>query len=409
MAVSDGPDGVVAWLGTDDVGRAQFPDADVVDLDGGFVTPAFVDSHVHVTATGLAARRPRPARRRRRAAHVLRLVADYARAHPDGPDLGARLGRVRAGRERTPADHRRPRRRCSATGPPTWRGSTCTPRWRPPRCAGWCPAWRRAAGLPRPAAADRRRPPPGARRRPGPADARAAARGPAWPRSTCAARSGIVAVHECAGPDIGGIDDWRELRALDHGVEVVGYWGEAVTSADEARELIDDTGARGLAGDLFVDGALGSHTAWLHEPYADAPDCVRQRLPRRRRRRGAPRAHAPRRGSPRASTSSATPRSPPWSTRSPAWSTRFGAPAVARCGHRLEHLEMVDRRAGGPARRLGRDRQRATELRRAVGRRATACTRSGWAPSGPSAQPVRAVSIPRRATRLRFRYAPSPA
>ncbi|MGH3881291.1 MAG: amidohydrolase family protein, partial [Actinophytocola sp.] len=29
--------------------------------------------------------------------------------------------------------------------------------------------------------------------------------------------------------------------------------------------------ARGLAGDLFVDGALGSRTAALREPYADAP------------------------------------------------------------------------------------------------------------------------------------------
>ncbi|HKH52284.1 MAG TPA: hypothetical protein VKA77_10915, partial [Mycobacterium sp.] len=35
-------DGVVAWLGSDDVGRAQFPDAQIVDLDGGFVAPAFV-------------------------------------------------------------------------------------------------------------------------------------------------------------------------------------------------------------------------------------------------------------------------------------------------------------------------------------------------------------------------------
>jgi len=87
-----------------------------------------------------------------------------------------------------------------------------------------------------------------------------------------AAASGIVAVHECAGPDIGGMDDWHEVRETDHGVEVVGYWGEHVSTADQARELIDRTGARGLAGDLFVDGALGSHTAWLHEPYADAPD-----------------------------------------------------------------------------------------------------------------------------------------
>ena len=32
---------------------AQFPDAEVVELDGGFVAPAFVDSHVHLTSTGL--------------------------------------------------------------------------------------------------------------------------------------------------------------------------------------------------------------------------------------------------------------------------------------------------------------------------------------------------------------------
>ena len=63
MAVRDG---VVAFLGSDDVARAQFPDAITVNLDGAFVAPAFVDSHVHTTATGLlrtdwtcAARGPR--------------------------------------------------------------------------------------------------------------------------------------------------------------------------------------------------------------------------------------------------------------------------------------------------------------------------------------------------------------
>ncbi|MCB0949779.1 MAG: amidohydrolase family protein, partial [Mycobacterium sp.] len=51
MAVRDG---VVAWLGSDEIGRAQFPRAEVTDLAGAFVAPAFVDSHVHLTATGLA-------------------------------------------------------------------------------------------------------------------------------------------------------------------------------------------------------------------------------------------------------------------------------------------------------------------------------------------------------------------
>ena len=84
MAVRDG---MVAWLGSDDVGRQQFPDAQIVDLDGGFVAPAFVDSHVHLTATGLtlAGLDLRNATSLR---HCLALIADYARAHPDGPIWG---------------------------------------------------------------------------------------------------------------------------------------------------------------------------------------------------------------------------------------------------------------------------------------------------------------------------------
>src|ERR1700744_5249011 len=84
MAVRDG---VVAWLGSDDVGRSQFPDAEVHDLDGGFVAPGFVDSHIHLSATGLtfsgldlrsAASRP----------HCVQMVADYAAAHPGQPVWG---------------------------------------------------------------------------------------------------------------------------------------------------------------------------------------------------------------------------------------------------------------------------------------------------------------------------------
>jgi predicted amidohydrolase YtcJ len=81
---------------------------------------------------------------------------------------------------------------------------------------------------------------------------------------------GIVAVHECSGPDIAGEDDFTELLALaaaDPALpEVFGYWGE--TDPAKAREL----GAVGAGGDLFVDGSLGSHTAYLRQPYADAAD-----------------------------------------------------------------------------------------------------------------------------------------
>ncbi|KXW78492.1 amidohydrolase, partial [Mycolicibacterium phlei DSM 43071] len=80
-------DGIIVWLGSDDVGRAQYPDAEVVDLEGAFVAPAFVDCHVHLTATGLSLTGLdlRPARSLR---DCLRLLADYAREHPDGPIWG---------------------------------------------------------------------------------------------------------------------------------------------------------------------------------------------------------------------------------------------------------------------------------------------------------------------------------
>src|SRR5699024_7683003 len=87
-----------------------------------------------------------------------------------------------------------------------------------------------------------------------------------------AASRGIVAVHECGGPQIAGADDFRtvvDLGSGEDGVAVRGYWGEPVTDADQARALLAEHGAHALGGDLFLDGALGSHTAWLDEPYAD--------------------------------------------------------------------------------------------------------------------------------------------
>ncbi|KOG91255.1 amidohydrolase, partial [Streptomyces varsoviensis] len=87
-----------------------------------------------------------------------------------------------------------------------------------------------------------------------------------------AAAQGIGSLHECAGPDISSPEDLTGLLALaaeEPGPRVFGYWAEAITEAKEA-DRIRELGAIGAAGDLFVDGSLGSHTACLHEPYADA-------------------------------------------------------------------------------------------------------------------------------------------
>lgn len=271
MAVRDG---VVAWLGSDEVGRDQFSDADVVDLDGGFVAPGFVDSHIHLTATGLTLTgldlRPSTSRR-----HCLQLIADHAAAHPGEPvwghgwdesswpenvapstdDLDAILGDRPAYLTRVDAH--------SALVSTGLRGRV--PEL--PAAAGFAgqrPLVGDAHHVVRAAARDLLTE---AQR----AEARVAALG-------AAAASGIVAVHECAGPDIGGLDDWLGVYALNaagaHGVEVTGYWGEMVTSPEQACAVLEHTGAAGLAGDLFVDGAIGSRTAWLHEPYIDAPGRV---------------------------------------------------------------------------------------------------------------------------------------
>lgn len=81
-----------------------------------------------------------------------------------------------------------------------------------------------------------------------------------------AASMGVAAVHECGGPQISGADDLADLLALSGEAlpGVVCYWG--------ARGAVLPAGAHGLAGDLFVDGALGSRTAALCEPYLDQPD-----------------------------------------------------------------------------------------------------------------------------------------
>jgi predicted amidohydrolase YtcJ len=342
MAVTDD---VIAWVGTDDVGRQQFPDAQIVDLEGGFVAPAFVDSHVHLTATGLTL-----AGLDLRAATSLRdclqLIGDYARTHPDGPIWG----------------HGWDESGWTDNAAPSTADLDAVVGDRPVylarvdvHSAAASTALRRLApALPDAPGFDPQRPLT--------SDAHHVVRAVARDRLTAAqhrearvaaldaaAALGIVAVHECAGPDIGGLDDWTHVRDTDHGVEIVGYWGEHVTTARAARELIDSTGARGLAGDLFVDGAIGSRTAWLQEPYDDAPEqCGNAYLDV-----DAIAAHVG------ACTEAGV--TAGFHVIGDAAVTavvtaiervvdRFGAPAVARCGHRLEHLEMVTE---DQARKLG--------------------------------------------------------
>ena len=329
-------DGVVAWLGSDDIGRAQFPGARTVDLDGCFVAPAFVDSHIHLTATGLlrTGLDLSSATSRR---HCLQLLADYVARHPGQPVWGH-------GWDDT-----------------AWPGEPAPSTAEIDAVVGTAPAYLARVDVHSAVASSALRDlvvglaavagfdPQG----PLSADAHHLVRAEArrlltWRQRDdarraaldAAAAAGIVAVHECAGPQIGGAEDWQEVRGTEHGVEVVGYWGEAVSTADQARALIDATGAAGLAGDLFVDGALGSHTAWLCRPYADArdrtgncylnPTVIAEHLSACTEAGVTAGFHVIGDAAAAAVVDALE-----------AVVERFGAPAVARCGHRLEHLEMV--------------------------------------------------------------------
>ncbi|WP_159616505.1 amidohydrolase [Arthrobacter zhaoguopingii] len=94
-----------------------------------------------------------------------------------------------------------------------------------------------------------------------------------------AASFGIVAVVEMAAPHISPREDLEGLLALgagDGGTDLPGvipYWAEAVSSPEEVRSLLASFDGRlaGLAGDLNVDGSIGSRTAALRDPYSDDP------------------------------------------------------------------------------------------------------------------------------------------
>ena len=92
-----------------------------------------------------------------------------------------------------------------------------------------------------------------------------------------AAANGYVALAEMAAPHIGTIGDLQLAAAWNTGPdavpEILPYWGELATSADHARSILDGLGVPvlGLAGDLNMDGSIGSRTAALRADYTDAP------------------------------------------------------------------------------------------------------------------------------------------
>ncbi|MFF8644841.1 amidohydrolase [Streptomyces sp. NPDC015345] len=260
--------GHVAWVGSEGAADA-FADGvdDIVDLEGALVTPAFTDAHVHTTATGLALTGLDLSGARSLDDALVR-VREHAAARPHDTVLlghGWDAARWPGGRPPTRAELDE-----ATGGRPLYLsridvhsavattalldlvpGITERTGFRPDApLTGDAHHGARAAALAAITPLQRTEAQRAALRR--------------------AASLGIGSVHECAGPEISDEDDFTGLLRLaadEPGPRVVGYWAEhGEEGVARAREL----GALGAAGDLFVDGALGSHTACLHEPYADA-------------------------------------------------------------------------------------------------------------------------------------------
>jgi predicted amidohydrolase YtcJ len=256
----------VAWIGSEDGADLHAEAADtVIDLRGALVTPAFADSHVHATSTGLALT-GLDLSGAASGTELLDRVAAYARSLPsDAVVLGTgwdetlwdaavapsaeELDRAAGGREvyvsRVDVHSAAVSSALLAAVPEAADAVGF-------RACGL--VTQDAHHLLRAAAFGR----VGEVQRIG---AQRAAR-------ARAAELGIGALHECGGPQISGEDDFTGLLALaaaEPGPYVFGYWGE-LTDPLKALEL----GAVGAGGDLFIDGAIGSRTAALRDPYADA-------------------------------------------------------------------------------------------------------------------------------------------
>ncbi len=258
MLVSEGR---VAWVGTDAAAPGLGEPDTVVELDGAWLAPAFVDAHVHVIGAGLAMTVLDLS-----AADSLKVVLRMVRESTSGAAPDALIWGTGWDESRWPAQG--PRRAPTSRELDEAAGGRFVYLSRADiHSAAASTALLHAAGMQSTVRAVT-----GADHH----ALRAAAR-QLLPRHQIqeaartffarAASTGIGMVHDCSGPDIGDGLEVALVRqtASEAGVDLVGYWGERGSAGlDRARGY----GAE-PAGDVFVDGSLGSRTAALSRPYAE--------------------------------------------------------------------------------------------------------------------------------------------
>lgn len=263
-------DGAIVWTGNDDAAVHFADNADrIIELAGRLVTPAFVDAHAHLAQTGFAATSLDLS-----AATSLTDALDALSAYANASSVGVLLG---FGWDETAWPEHRPFTRSEvdrATGGRAAFLSRVDVHSAVLSSAflDACPDVVHAEGYDASGLVAR--------------TAHHVARyglfqlTPAADREESilraladAARHGIGMVHELGAPHICPPEDFDCIGALTDAVargerpalpDVERYWGSLDVA--KAREL----GCTGAAGDLCMDGSLGSRTSALHAPYADA-------------------------------------------------------------------------------------------------------------------------------------------
>ena len=263
----------IAWVGSEHAATSILDSTmQVVDLQGGLVAPGFVDSHVHLTETGVALSSLDLSAVPSLAA-LLDAVAAAAAAGPAGIILGHGWDESTWPERRLPTaaelDAASGNRRVYLARTDV-------------HCAVVSGTLAAELGLAGHEGFDN-----GFVVREAHTAARIAARNFTLPERagfqkaalSAAAATGIVAVAEMAAPHIGPAEDLRQLLGLEGSLgsaplpQVLGYWGQAVADEAQAREEAARFEGRllGLAGDLNIDGSIGARTAALRSPYEDAP------------------------------------------------------------------------------------------------------------------------------------------
>jgi predicted amidohydrolase YtcJ len=262
----------VAWVGSEQAATSIADSSmNIVDLRGALVAPGFVDSHAHLTETGIALGSLQLGGVR----SARELLDAVAASGGEGAVLGHGWDESRWDDPTLPDAGELER---AAAGRPVYLSRVDV------HSALVSPSLAASAGL---AELDGYAPGGHVRRQAHTAARQATRRLPTaalqdYQRRALdeAAANGYVALAEMGAPKISSVDDlrlaagWNDAAGSRPAPEVLPYWGQLTPTAADAEALLAELGVRvrGFAGDLNIDGSIGSRTASLREPYADAPE-----------------------------------------------------------------------------------------------------------------------------------------